>query len=298
MKHKVLFTSDLHGNEVQYRKLVNYATKIPADYVIIGGDIAPKTSRIRNGGLESIIDGQRYFLEKKLPRLVSSLKKKLPSSKLFLLMGNDDCSTNLDVLERNDPYPFQQIHGRRIKLGNDLYIVGYSYVPITPFGIKDWEKYDLSEIPDALLLDYKIRKASNYDLDGYKSTKLGWKKFQFKPEMEKTDSIQKDLSKEEFKKDADKTIYVFHSPPNRTNLDQVDKNIHVGSFAIRQFIENQQPYLTLHGHIHDTIENSGNYRQKIGKTLCLTSGNDDNNPKLSVLLFDLYDPFNVVRKVI
>ena len=42
MQHKILYTSDIHGNEVQYSKLIQYAIKISADTIIIGGDIAPK----------------------------------------------------------------------------------------------------------------------------------------------------------------------------------------------------------------------------------------------------------------
>ena len=38
----MLFTADIHGNVVQYQKLVDYAREITADVVLIGGDIAPK----------------------------------------------------------------------------------------------------------------------------------------------------------------------------------------------------------------------------------------------------------------
>ena len=61
-KHKVLYTADIHGNEIQYKILVNYAVEISADTIIIGGDIAPKEAVRGN-----YILGQREFLEKKLP---------------------------------------------------------------------------------------------------------------------------------------------------------------------------------------------------------------------------------------
>jgi len=59
-----------------------------------------------------------------------------------------------------------------------------------------------------------------------------------------------------------------------------------------------QPYLILHGHIHETVELSGSYKQEIEKTLCLTGVNKRASNQLSVLFFDLYDPWNVTRKVI
>lgn len=260
MQHKVVFTADTHGNEFQYRKLVDYAIKVSSDSIVIGGDIAPCEF-----GMKNRIKGQRHFLDKRLSKFLLPIKEKKPDLKMFLIMGNDDCAANLDILEKNDPNLFQIIHEKRIKLTEEFDIVGYSYVPITPFGLKDWEKYDLSEAPKNLLSHYELRKATNYDFSGYKSTRLGLEKFRFAPEMEKTDSIQKDLDRDLFCRDSDSMIYVFHSPPDDTNLDVTYYDEHVGSMAIRLFVEKHQPYLTLHGHIHETVERSGTYKQQIGK---------------------------------
>jgi len=301
MQHKILFTSDLHGNESQYRKLVDYAIKISADSIIVGGDITPKRFGIPPSGLYNpesyIIPGQRLFLEKRLPRILNRIKKKLPNSRVFLMMGQDDCAANLDVLEKNDPSLFRLIHGKRLKLTEDLDLVGYSYVPITPFGIKDWDKYDLSDVPSDMLSYYENKK-TEYDLKGLKSTKKGWVDFEFTPEMEKKDSIQRDLAKYPYSKNAKRTVYVFHTPPDNTNLDVDYEKNHIGSIAVRRFIEKYQPYLTLHGHIHETVQCSGKYKDQIGETICLTSGNDPSIPQLAVLVLDLYNPMNLTRKMI
>lgn len=293
MAYKILYTSDIHGNELQYSKLIEFSKKTFPDAIILGGDIAPKSFLINN-----FIEGQREFFKNKFQKLMTELKNSSPDSKIFLMMGNDDCSTNLDVLKLGDPKLYKIIHNKRIKLTKEFDIIGYSYVPITPFGIKDWEKYDLSKFPKNLKDIYSNRKKLNYRLDGKKSTKSGWKPFLFNPKMESLDSIQKDLSKNLFTKKSDKTVYVFHSPPDNTNLDQIGRKIHVGSIAIKSFIEYNQPYLTLHGHIHETVDVSGNFKDKVGKTLCFSSGNYDTSNKLSVLLFDLYNPNKVERRII
>ncbi len=293
MQYRVLYTSDIHGNETQYQKLVDYAVKISADIVIIGGDIAPKRRLADN-----YIEFQQQFFEHRLPEILCPLKEKLPDSKLFLMMGNDDCKANSDMLEKNSPGLYQLIHGKRISLTKKFDIVGYSYVPITPFKIKDWEKFDLSNVPSYLMEEYENRKRTNYRLDGLKSTKSGWKEFQFLNNMEKQDSIQKDLSGKLFQKNTNKTVYVIHSPPNQTSLDRVLTKNHVGSIAVRLFIEDYQPYLTLHGHIHETVDVSGNFKDNIGNTICLTSGNHDSWSKLAVLVFDLYDPKNTDRIIL
>ncbi len=291
MQHKVLYTSDIHGNEVQYSKLIQYAIKISADTIIIGGDIASK-----GGSLEDYIENQRNFLEYRLPEIICPLKNYLPNSHLFLMMGNDDCAINMDRLEKSKL--FKVIHNKRIKLTEDFEIIGYSFVPITPFGIKDWEKYDLSKIPATLKEEYGKRKLTNYRLDGFKSTKSGWRKFRFDSKVEMEDSIQNDLSSETFSKNPHKTMYVIHTPPDNTHLDIILNRNHVGSMAVRLFIEEKQPYLTLHGHIHETVDMSGTFKHTIKNTLCLTSGNHNVGEQLAVLVFDLYNSQNARRIII
>ncbi len=130
MRHKIIYTADLHGNEIQYQKLVNYALITSTNSVIIGGDIAPK-------GIpdDEFIEVQRNFLKKELLRILAPLKEKSPETKVYLMMGNDDCAVNLGVLEKGEPEFYHLIHNKRLKLTADFEIVGYSYVPMTPFGI-------------------------------------------------------------------------------------------------------------------------------------------------------------------
>ena len=287
-KHIVLYTADLHGNEIQYQKLVDFAIKNSVDSVIIGGDIAPKEES------EYYLEKQGKFIQNYLLRLIAPLRKQLPKTNFLLFMGNDDCAANTNVLEKNDPEFYRIIHNKRLKLSDDFDIVGYSYVPITPFGLKDWEKFDLTNPTEELKLDYEKRK-TRCRFDGYKTDKNGWYRFIFSPEIEKEDSIQKDLKNKIFTNKPQKTVYVIHAPPNRTNLDQIANGEHVGSFAVREFIEKNQPYLTLHGHIHETVDISGKFYDQIGKTLCFSPRNHNVESTLSVIIFDLYDLNNVRR---
>ena len=306
MKHKIVYSSDIHGNEIQYRKLVDYAVSTSADSVIIGGDIAPKgeptsdsIQKLKKRGIsqEAFIAWQRIFLEEKLPKLFSPLKEN--STQVYMIMGNDDCSVNNDVFEQGEKLGlYKIIHGKRLKLTNDFDIAGYSYVPITPFGIKDWEKYDLSQVSSKQKTDYENRKRTNYRLEGVKSSKEGWSQFEFTKEMEKTDSIQNDLATGLFQENPPKTVYVIHCPPNDTNLDIILSGKHVGSMAVRNFIDENQPYLTLHGHIHETVSMSKNFRHNLGNTISLASGNHNVGKDLAVLVFDLYDLRNIKRLIL
>jgi Icc-related predicted phosphoesterase len=80
-------------------------------------------------------------------------------------------------------------------------------------------------------------------------------------------------------------IFNLHCPPYDTPIDvapELDETlkpklsggssvsmVHVGSIAVRQAIEKNQPLLGIHGHIH---ESRGFV--KIGRTLCINPGSD------------------------
>ena len=79
MPHIRTYTSDVHGNELQYQKLLDFSHRIHADSVIIGGDITPKAyqSLQRSSGnwsIDDIIRVQKIFLEERLPFFARQLK--------------------------------------------------------------------------------------------------------------------------------------------------------------------------------------------------------------------------------
>jgi putative phosphoesterase len=62
-------------------------------------------------------------------------------------------------------------------------------------------------------------------------------------------------------------LILSHVPPYGTKTDRVHSGAHVGSTALREFIEENQPPLVLTGHIHE-----GRSIDKIGKTLVVNPG--------------------------
>ncbi|SHN60826.1 metallophosphoesterase family protein [Desulfovibrio litoralis] len=62
-------------------------------------------------------------------------------------------------------------------------------------------------------------------------------------------------------------ILISHMPPIDTVCDKIQDNIHVGSNAVKEFIQEYQPALCICGHIH---ESSG--VDRIGKTLIINPG--------------------------
>ena len=72
----------------------------------------------------------------------------------------------------------------------------------------------------------------------------------------------------EAKKLADQVLLVSHNPPRNTRCDVIGAGMHVGSEAVRAFIEKHQPAVCLCGHIHEARATDA-----IGATQVINPGN-------------------------
>ena len=96
--------------------------------------------------------------------------------------------------------------------------------------------------------------------------------------------IERDLKKIAKGIEHENTIWLFNAVPFDTNLDIVRSGTHVGSKSIKRFIGETQPRVTLHGHIHESPEMSGNFYEKIGRTISINPGNK------YIAIFDIDNP--------
>lgn len=62
-------------------------------------------------------------------------------------------------------------------------------------------------------------------------------------------------------------VLISHNPPLNTDCDVIGDGIHVGSRAVRDFIEANQPEICICGHIHEAKG-----MDKIGKTVIINPG--------------------------
>ena len=169
-------------------------------------------------------------------------------------------------------------------------IVGYSYVPPTPFQLKDWERYDISQYVDVgAISPEQGRRTIDVSLDEIKFS-----------------TIAEDLEKLSKQSPATNTIYLFHSPPYHSCLDRADLHgkkvdhapidVNVGSIAIQQFIKAYQPLLTLHGHVHESTHITGCWKEIIGRTYSFSAAHY--GPELAVVRFNTNHLENSTRELI
>ncbi len=282
-----LFVSDLHGKVNRYEKLFTYLEEEKPATLFIGGDILPSSvlHSFRAGEIKP--DFVSDYLATRFEKLKNKLGGKYP--RVFVIMGNDDPKIEEETLiEFEKQGLWEYIHGKVVPL-NQFRVMGYSYVPPTPFLLKDWERYDT---------DHSVQPGCVKPEDGFRT-------FQTK-ENDYRITIEDDLKKLSGEIDPERTICLFHSPPYQTGLDRVamdgisieenQADLFVGSKAIKSFIKNQKPLLTLHGHIHESSRLTGVWKEKQDKTVSISAAYE--GPGLAVIKFNLSAPFDAERIIL
>ncbi|MCU0493408.1 MAG: metallophosphoesterase [Chloroflexaceae bacterium] len=253
---RLAYTADLHGNILAYRQLLELALDQQARAVIVGGDLLPHTIQT-----QVAIGVQRRFILEQLRPLLAEYRAARPELAIYLLAGNDDWAGAIAALEELERDGLAvPIHGRVLPLGDNLWLAGYACVPVTPFSIKDYERRDTGDLPP-----YSFEMA--YTSAGGEPVKTSAARMLALP------TIAEELAALARQSNPARTIYVCHTPPHNTGLDQM-RTKHVGSKALRAFIEQHQPPLTLHGHIHEAPTLSRRYAEQLGTTWSINPGHE------------------------
>jgi Icc-related predicted phosphoesterase len=283
---RILFVCDLHGRPELYRCLFRAIEEEKPRAVLMGGDLMPKFGAAAAGsGTEMPADFLGEYLRPGLTALKENLGAGYPQ--VFAILGNDDArAAEQDLAGLETDGLLFYAHGRALPF-KSWTIYGYSFVTPTPFLLKDWERYDVSRYVDP---------GSVSPEEGYRSVEV--------PDREKKyATIKDDLKNLAGEDDLARAVFLFHSPPYRTNLDRaaldgrraegVPLDVNVGSIAIRRFIEDRQPMLTLHGHVHESASLTGSWRDRIGDTCMYSAAH--NGPELALVKIDLERPCEGTR---
>jgi len=280
---RALFVSDLHGREDRYLKLLAAIRAERPGAVFVGGDLLP-TGALAAGGGGFLLD----WLGPRLGSLRDALRSAYP--RVLAIFGNDDPRSEEPALgELQERGLLEHVHGRRVELAG-VPAFGYACVPPTPFALKDWERYDVSRFVDPGSVSPEAGQRSVPVTEG--ETRWG--------------TIAGDLEALVGAEDVSRAVFLFHAPPYDTALDRAaldgravehaPLDVHIGSIAIRRFIEARQPRLTLHGHVHESARLTGTWRERIGRTLCLSAAHD--GAELALVRFDLDDPEGATRALV
>lgn len=246
---RLLFVTDLHGWTHAYERIAAIAREEGITTVINGGDM------FTHG--HDLIASQREFIRGYLGPYVEKLSA--AGISYYGMLGNDDCRAVLpDWLDLVRSFPLaHDLTGGWLPLAEGLRVCGCNYIPDPPFRLKDWCVLDTREYrrpaqhPDPLISQgdklesigdveafFRARSTLAEILDGIAAQAADW----------------------------ERAVLVCHTPPRGTGLGNISAEVDVGSAAVRAWIEKHQPFLTLHGHIHESPRVTGVNMVKIGRT--------------------------------
>jgi len=274
------FASDLHGRTDRYDKLIGAIARERPAAVFLGGDLLPHALAAAD-----FLDG---YLVPQLERLRTAVGTGYP--RVFLILGNDDPRSEEGAVEEAGRRGlWEYAHQRRLAWGaRDVW--GYACVPPTPFSLKDWERYDVSR---------HLEPGCIPPEEGWHTVAVPERELRYR-------TIREDLERLAGDADLSRSVFLFHAPPYHSALDRagldgrsVDHapvDVHVGSIAVRQFIEARQPLVTLHGHVHESARLTGRWREQIGRTHVFSAAHD--GPELALIRFDPDDLARATRDLL
>jgi len=279
--NRFAFATDIHGQLERLEKLLRWVEQQAPTALLLGGDLLPSPGARGALPADDFLPG---YLGTALERLRQAMGTAYP--RVGAIMGNDDPRVHEPgFLELEQLGLWTYLQARVVPWGTEQ-VAGYAFVPPTPFQLKDWEKYDVSRYVDP---------GCSPPTEGLRTTA---------PDHDpRYSTIERDLEALAGRMDAARAIVLFHAPPYRTVLDRaalegvlvdhVPLDVNVGSIAVRRFIEQHGPLITLHGHVHESVSLTGQWRQQLGRTTLM--GAAHRGPELALVLFDADDPSSAER---
>jgi Icc-related predicted phosphoesterase len=286
---RLFFATDIHGSEKTYMKFLNAASFYKSQILILGGDITGKmiVPLIKeSNGFKANFRGVNR--EAKDEAQAQSLELEIRQ------MGGYPYRTNPDEM-RELQADESKVHALFVQLMLDTVRswVKLAEERLAPLGVKMYMtggNDDLSEIkPIIHESDFVIDPEDKVvDLDGkHEMASLGWSNltpWNTPRECSEEELAQKIEKMTSQVKNMKTCVFNFHVPPIDTVISEcpaLDKDLKPimigselqmtsgGSSSVSKAIEQNQPLLGLHGHIH---ESKGSV--KIGRTLCLNPGSE------------------------
>jgi Icc-related predicted phosphoesterase len=283
-----LFATDLHGSLERYRKLFSRIASVRPQALFLGGDLLPHGLDQSWSSSQTAGDFVTAVLTPGFESLAADLGPDYP--RVFVILGNDDPRSREDeFLKVARTGLWEYVHSRKATL-DDFTVYGYACVPPTPFMLKDWERYDVSRFVDPGCVSPE---------EGHRTVPVPGREIRHR-------TIAADLEQLVGDDDMSRAVFLFHSPPYQTMLDRaaldgktidhVPLDVHVGSIAIQRFLNERQPLVSLHGHVHESTRLTGAWHDRIGHTHAFNAAHD--GPELALVSFDLTRPEQASRELV
>jgi Icc-related predicted phosphoesterase len=308
---RLFFATDIHGSDRCFRKFINAGRFYGVDYLIMGGDITGKSLVLierTSRGFSAQFNDHRYVDIDEEAK--SALEQHIRDHGQYPYVGDRE---QLEALEDEDHrdvvFRAAVVEGIRrwVRLAEERLEGSGIRCFITP-GNDDYFDIDqpLQESGVVEFVDGKTVRLDEHEMItcGY-SNITPWESPR---ELTENELLARLNGMANVVGDTDNLIVVVHPPPFDTPLDHAPgideefvvqmesgtpKLVPVGSKAVRAFVEDQQPLLALHGHVHESKA-----AHSIGRTLCINPGSEYTEGTLAGALVTLGDRRIVAHQLV
>ena len=309
MKVRLFFATDVHGSEVCWRKFINSAQHYEANLLILGGDMTGKAivPVVENGP-----DRWQYHMQ--------DLQHDL--------QGEDELAKAERLIRDHGYYPVRLSHEQVQEYTSQPDKLDEVFAQERRRTVERWVAWaderlagsgiqcivcpgndDHSDIDEVLATSSEITVGEGNVIDlegGYQLVSSGWTNLTpWDTPREEDEPLLKQRIESIIKQataPAERIVLGLHAPPYDTQLDVAPKidwdtltvqgqdTAHVGSKAVREIIDQYQPLLSLHGHIHESRA-----AVRIGRTLAINPGSSYVEGTLSGCVVELDGKSKVKR---
>jgi Icc-related predicted phosphoesterase len=298
---RLFFATDIHGSETCWRKFLNSGRHYEADVIVLGGDMTGKAlvPIVDDGGGRShaTLLENRHDLEgeEEVVQFEEAVKRR----------GYYPFRTDPDELARyeDDPEAADRFFHEQMLATVERWMA-LADEKLAGTGIRAFacpgndDQFDIDSVIEAAG-HVELAEGRVIDIDGFQLVSTGWanrtpwKTYREEDEADLAKRIDGMVS--QVTAPPERTIFSLHCPPYGTGLDDAPEltedmrlkhaghaPVPCGSTAVREAIEQHQPLLALHGHIHEARGNA-----RVGKTLCINPGSSYEQGELLGALVDL-----------
>ncbi len=287
---RIFFCADIHGSERCFRKWLNAAKSYRCDALVFGGDLAGKILQpiVAEGAARYTTDMYGDVIGAEGQRELDSLVERVRNAGRYEVIVTPDEKRALD----DSP---QLVHDRFVEVARasatrwlELADERLRDVGIPAFMMLGND--DFPEMQDVFDASEMVTNPEDEVVElpgGYEMISLGYSNptpWSSPRELEEPELGIRLGAMAGRLADPGKSIFNFHVPPIGTHLDRaalLDETFtpivkggavqvgNVGSSSVRELIEQYQPMLSLHGHIHESPGMS-----KIGRTMAINPGSE------------------------
>jgi uncharacterized protein len=286
---RLFYAGDVHGSRVCWKKFVNAAAHYPAEALVMGGDLTGKALvPIVRGG-----DGTysaRVIGERRVARTAAELdemQRAISTNGMYPLIVDQEEAQLLarDAPRRAEAFERALLDELRlwVKFADERLDGTDTRAYVIPGNDDPWSVDEvLASGEKVVACDERVEMVGPYEMVsfGY-SNRTPWDTPRELDEEEIYSRLKRLVDQLEH---PGRSILNVHVPPYESSLDtafEVDEELRyvtkggrphevaTGSRAVRQIIEEAQPLLSLHGHIHESKGVT-----TLGRTVAINPGSD------------------------